>query len=126
MYNAAAGILVDSEPNRMYSSTTFQNLGSFEKPNFPTGLSADGSKIFGTDNDYEWNIDYDSPHKKEALIFDRNSSMITTVETVGYPHILFENFRGELMSISSGLKRATLYRDLADTADIFIEKVDVP
>jgi Lipocalin-like domain len=126
MYNAAVGILVDSEPNRMYSSTTFQNLGSFEKPNFPTGLSADGSKIFGTDNDYEWNIDYDSPHKKEALIFDRNSSMITTVETVGYPHILFENFRGELMSISSGLKRATLYRDLADTADIFIEKVDVP
>ncbi|MCR9228192.1 MAG: hypothetical protein NXH90_12295 [Flavobacteriaceae bacterium] len=126
MYNAAADILVDSDPNRVYSSTTFQNLGSFEKPNFPTGLSADDSKFFGADNNYRWNIDYDSPHKKEALIFDRNSSVITTIETVGYPHILFENFRGEVTSLSSGLKRATLYRDLADTPDIFIEKVEVP
>lgn len=126
MYNAAANLLVDSDPNRMYSSTKFQSLGSFGKPNFPTGLSVDGSKIFGTDNDYNWNINDESPHKKEAIIFDRNSSIVTTVETVGYPHILFENFRGEVMSISSGLKRATLYRDLADTADIFIEKVEVP
>lgn len=126
MYSAAADLLVDSEPNRLYSSTTFQNMGSFEKPNFPTGISIDGTKIFGTDNDYNWNIDNDSPHKKEALIFDRNNSTITTIETIGYPQILFENFRGEVISISSGLKKETLYRDVADTADIFIEKVLVP
>ena len=133
MYCAAADLLVDSDPNRLYSSTTFQNIGSFfqnigsfEKPNFPTGISLDGNRIFGTDNDYGWNIDDNSPHKKEALIFDRSNSTITKIETLGYPQILFENFRGEVISISSGLKKETLYRDVADTADIFIEKVLVP
>ncbi|RIV68689.1 lipocalin family protein [Flagellimonas aequoris] len=126
LYNASMDLLVDTEPNRLYSSTTFQNLSSFEKPNFPTGMSVDGTKIFGTDNDYNWNIDDDSPHKKEAIIFDRNTLGITKAETLGYPQILFENFRGEVISISSGLKKETLYRNVNDTADIFIEKVQMP
>lgn len=126
LYNSSEDILLDTELNRLFSSLTFVNLNSFEKPNFPTGISEDGFLIFGTNNDPEWSIDNESVHKKEAIIFDRNSSSATTVETLGYPHVLFENFRGEVISISSGFKKETLYRDVVNAADIFVEKVQVP
>lgn len=126
LYNKAGDFILDTEQNRFYSGSTFQNIGSFEKPNFPSGISLDGSKIFGSDNDYEWFVDNEGPHKKEAIIFDRNTSNTTMLETIGYPHVLFENFRGEVISISSGFKKGSLYRNINDASDIFVEKVLVP
>ncbi len=126
LYSETGDFLMDTQQNRLFSSLTFQNTGSFEKPNFPTGISLDGTKIYGSDNDYSWSISNESPHQKQAIIYDRNTMSTIAVETVGYPHILFENHNGEVISISSGFKKETLYRNVNDAADIFVEKVQVP
>lgn len=126
LYSEQGDYLLDTPENRLYSTLSFQFLESFEFPNFPSGTSVDGSQIYGTNNDPKWEIKDDSPHKKEVIIYDRNLKTNTIVETIGYPHILFENYNGEIISLSTGLKRNDLSRDINNKADIFIEKVELP
>jgi hypothetical protein len=126
LYNSAADLLLDTQQQEVFSSTTFQNVGSFLKPNVPSGISVDGTTILGTDNEYSWPIENDSPHKKEAVLFNPNTNVLTNIETIGYPHILFENFRGEVIGISSGFKKEDLYQNINNTSDFFMEKVQVP
>lgn len=124
LYNYSGNYIIDLMQNRLYSGETFQFMGSFETPYFPSGVSKDGLKIYGTNNDPDWTITPESLHKKEAIIFDRNTKSFEKIETLGYPHILFENNSGGIMSISSGLKKERLSQNINDKADIFIEKVD--
>jgi len=123
LYNSASDILMDTQQQVLFSSISFQYTGSFIRPNVPSGISVNGNIIFGTDNDYNWSVDNEAPHKKEAVLFNRNTSALTTIATIGYPHILFENFRGEVISISSGFKKEDLYQNINSTSDFFIEKV---
>ena len=126
LYSDAGDILVDTDQNRIYSSVTYQYLNSFESPQFPSGISLDGSEIFGTNNDPDWYISSESLHKKEAIIHNRNTSQTTFVETLGYPHVIFENGSGEIFSVSSGFKKEDLSRNVNNKADIFIEKINTP
>jgi len=126
LYSGAGDILVDTDLNRVYSSTSFQFLDSFESPQFPSGISLDASRFLGTNNDPDWQITTESLHKKEAIIYNRNTSATVTATTVGYPHILFENGSGEIISVSSGFKKEDLSRNINNKADIFVEKVQVP
>ncbi len=126
LYSSTGDVLLDTQGQQLFSSVTFQNAGAFARPNVPSGISVDGSTIFGTDNEYDWGINNLSPHKKEAILFNRNTSALTTIETIGYPHILFENFRGEVIGISSGFKKEDLYQNINNTSDFFMEKVLVP
>lgn len=126
LYNEQGDYLLDTAENRLYSTVSFQFLESFEFPNFPSGTSKDGLGIYGSNNDPKWQIKADSPHKKEAIIYDRNFMTNTTVQTIGYPHIIFENYKGEIISISTGLKRNELDRDINNKADIFVEKIKLP
>ena len=121
IYNNQANYMLDTAENRLYSTNTFEFLESFEFPSFPSGTSIDGAEIFGTNNDPTWSITQESLHKKEAVIYDRNSGLSQKVESLGYPHILFESNNGAIISISTGFKKETVYQNINGKADIFIE-----
>ncbi|SFD34645.1 lipocalin family protein [Algibacter pectinivorans] len=122
-YNAAGQYIINFKENRLYSTSSFALLESFEEPYFSSGLSIDGTTIFGTNNDPNWQVNSESIHKKEALQFNRNTQLVTKTPTIGYPLVVFENYKGDVMGISSGLKKERLTDNINDKADIFIERI---
>ncbi|MEM8506624.1 MAG: lipocalin family protein [Bacteroidota bacterium] len=126
LQSEAGNYFLDTEVNRLYSTTTFDVIESFEFPSFPSGISTNGNQIFGTNNDPDWQINAESPHKKEAVLYSRTSGQVDEYSTLGYPHFIFENYRREVMSISSGFKKETLDQNINGKADLFIERVEVP
>ncbi|UII75841.1 lipocalin family protein [Flagellimonas sp. HMM57] len=125
LYNSVSGYLLNTGENRLYDTDTFQILQSFEFPSFPTGTSTDGNLILGTNNDPGWQIDADSPHKKEAVILNRATNQVDELSTIGYPHFIFEDYNGDIISISSGFKKESLEQNINGKADIFIEKIQL-
>jgi hypothetical protein len=123
-YNASGAYIINFIENRLYSTTTFSFLESFEQPHFSSGISLDGLKIFGSNNDPDWQITPESIHAKEAVIYYRNTQTSQQYSTIGYPHIVFENYNGDIMSISSGLKKDHLGHNINNKADLFIEMVN--
>ena len=122
--NIFAEYVLDAVENRLYSTNTFQQIESFEFPNFPTATSTNGVKILGTNNDPDWQVNTDSPYKKEVVIYDRNSKLVQDITSLGYPHFVFENFNGNIISISTGFKKESLNVNINGKADIFIEQLD--
>jgi len=122
-YNVSEEYIINFLENRLYSTTTFSFLESFEKPYFSSGISLDGLKIFGSNNDPDWQITPESIHTKEAVIYYRNTQTSQQYSTIGYPHLIFENYNGEIMSLSSGLKKEHLGQNINNKADLFFERV---
>jgi hypothetical protein len=126
LLNQQAKYLLDTAENRLYSTDTFDVIESFEFPTFPVETNIDGNLIFGTNNDPDWQISAESPHKKEAVIYDINTKQIQEITTIGYPHFVFEDYNGNLISISTGFKKETMYQNINGKADIFIEQLNLP
>ena len=124
LYNSAQEFIINFDENRLYSTTSFSFLESFEEPYFPSGISNDGIFIYGSNNDPDWQISPESLHAKEAIFYDRNTSMISNYTTIGYPHVIFENYLGEIYSISSGLKKEGLDDNINNKGDVFLEKIN--
>ncbi len=120
IYNAAQNHIVDYATNRIYNADDFSLVQSFEAPYFPSGISTDGNRIFGANNDPEWDIQEASQHEKKAYALVIGSKSVTELQTIGYSHRIFENNLGQTVSISSGLKRQNLYSS-SPKPDIFIE-----
>ena len=123
-YNDAGKYLINFNENRLYSTESFSFLESFEQPYFPSGLSNDGTIILGSNNDPEWQINDDSIHSKEALLLNRGTQSLQIIETIGYPHIVFESPNGKLWSLSSGLKKQDIGQNINDKSDLFIEPLN--
>ena len=121
--NRIAGYMLNTGENRIYDTDTFQILESFEFPSFPSGTSVNGNLIFGTNNDPDWQINAESPHKREAVIYSRVSGQVDELNTIGYPHFIFEDYKGDLISISSGFKKEGLEQNINGKADVFLEKI---
>lgn len=121
LYNAAQNYIVNFNENRLYSTTSFSFLESFEQPYYPSGISVDGFEMLGSNNDPNWSITLESLHAKEAVIYNKSTQALNTTETLGYPHILFQDYNGDIMSISSGLKKEDIGQNINDKADVFIE-----
>ncbi|MGB7395545.1 MAG: lipocalin family protein [Pricia sp.] len=118
-FNTERNHIVDYATNRIYSASDFSLIRSFESPYYPSGMTADGKYILGTNNDPEWILEGAS-HEKRVISLDLNSNSLSDRESIGYPHLVFENHLGQIISISSGLKRATLaYPN--PKPDIFVE-----
>jgi len=115
--------LINFSENRLYSTETFTFLESFGEPFNSSGLSLDGNLIFGSNNSADWQITSESPHKKEAVQFNRVSQLVSRSETQGYPHLVFENYAGQIISFSSGFKKEGLEQNINNTSDIFVETV---
>ncbi|MBO3116372.1 lipocalin family protein [Winogradskyella sp. DF17] len=122
-YSASGDFIINYLENRLYSTQTFSLLESFGEPFFSSGLSIDGNRIFGTNNDPDWQVTTESNHIKEAIVYNRTTQQVSTSITIGYPHVIFENYNGDIISISSGLKKEDLEQNINNTADIFLEVV---
>ncbi len=122
LYNEKGGYLLNVTENRLFSTETFKYSESFETPYFPTGISSDGNQIYGSNNDPEWQIEPESLHKKEAVIYDRINRTVQKLATQGYPHFIFQDYRDQILSISSGLKRERL-DSYSDRASFFVEEI---
>lgn len=120
-YNAADSYIINFSEKRIFSTTNFSELTSFNQPNFACGISVDGNYIFGSNNNPDWSVSDDGQQKKEAIIFNRKTQQIETIATKGYPHVIFENYKGKIISISSGMKRDRIKNTISDTKDLFIE-----
>lgn len=125
IYNQAGEFIFNTTEKELYSTQTFDVIGTVSQPNFPSGISIDGNLVLGTNNDPEWQIEQESSHKKEVVVLNRTTGEIEVMPTIGYPHIVFEDADGKIISISSGLKRDRL-TDFTDQAEIFVEIVDSP
>lgn len=78
--------------------------------------------ILGSNNDPQLSISNESIHEKKARIFNFSTGKPITLESKGYPHLLFENHAGQIISISSGFKRESLEKN-AQEPDIFVEVI---
>lgn len=125
-YNAASNYIINFSENRLYSTINYSLLESFGEPYFSSGTSLNGQMIFGSNNDPDWQINAESIHAKEAVIFNRITGLTDTVSTIGYPQVIFENSSGEVISISSGLKKNGINQNINNKADLFLEIIDVP
>lgn len=121
VYNPHDNTLVNFRENRIYNLAT-SNYSSFEQPFYPVSLNPNGTKILGTNNDPQWNIEPNSLHKKEARILELLSSNVSAANTEGYPHFLFENHLGQIISLSTYFKRQKA-RDSYERPDFFVEIV---
>ena len=122
-YNLADNFIINFKENKVYSSDDFSVISTFQNPNFSSGISIDGKEIYGTNNDDNWDITDDSKHEKTAVIFNRDTQLFDYYITKGYPHFIFENYQGKLISISSGMKKEGLFSKINNKEDLFIEVI---
>ena len=122
-FNPEKNYVINFLENRIYSTITYSYSKSFETPYFPTGLSSNGNLILGTNNDPEWQIEENSLHEKKVQALDLNSNLVKEYTTKGYPQLVFQNYLGQIVSVSSGLKRQRLESTTAKR-DLFIEVVE--
>jgi hypothetical protein len=119
VFNPGENSIINFRENRIYDLAS-ASLRSFEQPYFPLAINANGSKIMGTNNDPEWTIDSESLHEKKVRTLDLNNSNLNILETEGYPHYLFENHLGQIISLSTYFKR-TRANYPYERPDFFIE-----
>jgi hypothetical protein len=120
-YNATDNFIINFDEKQLFSTKTFSDLASFSQPNFAIGISMNGKNIYGSNNNPSWPVNDDGLQKKEAIIYNRTTQQIQTFTTKGYPHVIFENYKGQVVSISSGMKRESLKNNSTDASDLFIE-----
>lgn len=120
-YNAADNFIINFDEKQLFSTNTFSDLATFSQPNFASGISMNGKNIYGSNNNPNWSVNDDGEQKKEAIIYNRTTQQIQTFTTKGYPLIIFENYKGQVVSISSGMKRENLKTNITDLSDLFVE-----
>ncbi len=122
VYNSTQNTLVNLLENKVYSVANQSLLYSYESPYYSSILNTQGTTIYGTNNDASWSINENSLHKKEVIKTKLSPLSTSKIATDGYSHFIFENYKGQIISISSGLKRTNLYYGAPNsTRDIFIE-----
>ena len=122
VYNSAQNTLVNLLENKVYSVANQNLLYSYESPYYSSIINTQGTTIYGTNNDANWSINENSLHKKEVIKTKLSPLSTSKIATDGYSHFIFENYKGQIISISSGLKRTNLYYGAPNsTRDIFIE-----
>ena len=121
VFNPRDNSIINFRENRIFdlASSSFR---SFEQPYFPVSINGDGSKILGTNNDPEWNLDAASLHEKKVRTLNLTTSNLEILETEGYSHYLFENHLGQIVSLSTFYKRPKANYPY-DRPDFFIEIV---
>ena len=122
IFNSKDNTIVNFNENRIYDVSS-GSLRSFEQPYFPLAINSSGTKVLGTSNDPQWHIEATSLHEKKVRTLDLISSNLNIFETEGYPHYLFENHLGQIISLSTFFKR-TKASFSYERSDFFIEIVE--
>ena len=122
IFNPKDNTIINFNENRIYDLTS-GSFRSFEQPYFPMAINASGTKVLGTNNDPMWYIETSSLHEKKVRDLDLNTSNLNIKVTEGYPHYLFENHLGQIISLSTFYKRPKTI-DYAERPDFFMEIVE--
>jgi hypothetical protein len=85
----------------LYSTSTYNLVTTLNQDFFLSGISDDGSLIFGTNNNpMSSNSTF---HEKKVRTLSYPALKEQTYDAKGYPHVLYQNHLGQLVSISKGL-----------------------
>lgn len=119
-YISSNNTIIGLREYNVYSATDFSLIQTFGAPFYPTGISKNGEFILGTPNDPLWSLDNNSMHEKKISWYNLANISLTESTSLGYSHVIFQNYLGQYVSISSGFKRSKL-DDYTPKADIFVE-----
>ncbi len=122
-FSKSLQLLVNFEDRSIWSTKDFSLVRKFEEPVLPTSLSPDGSLVLGSYNDPSGFLAEDSLYEKKAQTLNLNSGALVTYPAKGYPHFVFKDHLGRIMSISSGLVKKDL-NSTSPRCDLFIERLD--
>jgi hypothetical protein len=117
LYSKNRQYLVNIEDNTLYSTSTYNLVTTLNQNFFLSGISDDGSLIFGTNNNpMSSNSTF---HEKKVRTLSYPALKEQTYDAKGYPHVLYQNHLGQLVSISKGLIGSLKFS--AVERDIFVE-----
>lgn len=119
-YVSSKNTIIGLREFNVYSETDFSLIQTFGAPFYPTGTSNNGSLILGTPNSPLWPLDDNSEHEKKISWYNLENASLAESNSKGYSHVIFQNYLGQYVSISSGFKRSKL-DDYTPKADIFVE-----
>jgi hypothetical protein len=99
LYSKNRQYLVNIEDNTLYSTSTYNLVTTLNQNFFLSGISDDGSLI-GTNNNP---MSSNSTFHEKGKNFKLSCFKRTNLYDKGYPHVLYQNHLGQLVSISKGL-----------------------
>jgi len=101
LYSEDQQYLLNIEYNTLYSTNTYDLVTTLNQDFFLSGISNDGSLILGTNNNPA--SSNDNFHEKKVRTLSYPSLTEQIYDAKGYPHVVYENHLGQLVSISKGL-----------------------
>jgi hypothetical protein len=120
LYSENRHYLLNIEHNTLYSTKSYDLVTTLSQDFFLSGVSNDGSLILGTKNNP---IPSNSTfHEKKVRTLSYPSLKEQTYNAKGYPHVVFQNHLGQLVSISKGLIGSLKFNSVEH--DIFIEIIE--
>ena len=120
LYSPDQQYLLNIEDHTLYSTSTYDLLTTLNQGFFVSGITNDGSQILGTNNNPISSSDSFHEKKVRTLSYPILNEQI--YDAKGYPHVLYQNYLGQMVSISKGL----IGRLDSSTGehDIFIEIIE--
>ncbi|MEH6406781.1 MAG: lipocalin family protein, partial [Leeuwenhoekiella sp.] len=122
IYNNLKKYAINLSENKIYDTENYSFLRSYPSPYNATSINNQGTIMYGSNNDPEWYYT-NSPYTKEVQAYKLITNEAVTFESKGYPHFVFENYLGQIISVSSGLKRPDFYSSVP-RQDIFVEIIE--
>lgn len=112
--------VLDLSSRSIYSTETFNKITNLNQNYYPSGISLNGSLILGTNNSSQ--DDVSVFHEKKVRVLNYPSLNEQVYESKGYPLVVFENYLGQIISISKSFIGGL---DTSDAKkDLFIEVIN--
>jgi len=112
--------VLNVEDNTLYSTGTNNLISTLNQSYFPSGISNDGLLILGTNNNPDFSDN--SFHEKNVRTLSYPNLNEQIYNSKGYPHVIFQNHLGQIVSISKGLVGSL--DGSSPENDIFIEIIE--
>ncbi len=113
--------VLNIEDNTLFSTDSNNLITTLNQNFFPTGISTNGMSILGTNNNPDSNeVNF---HEKKVRVLSYPSLNEQLYEAKGYPHLVFQNHLGQIVSVSKGLIGSI--DSSTPENDIFIEIIEL-
>lgn len=120
LYSEDRQYLLNIEDNTLYSTNTYNLVTTLNQDFFLLDISNDGSLILGTNNNpIPSSVSF---HEKKVRTLSYPALNKQIYDAKGYPHLVYQNHLGQLLSISKGLIGRLDFS--AVEHDIFIEIIE--
>ncbi|WP_055436821.1 hypothetical protein [Lacinutrix algicola] len=120
LYSQDLAYVLNTEDNTVYSTSTNNLITTLSSNFFASGISNNGNLILGTNNNPVSTTD--SFHEKKVRTLSYPDFNEQIYDAKGYPHIVYQNHLGQLISISKGL--IGNINGYTPENDIFIEVIE--